>query len=535
MFASYQFILFLLILFLIYYCVPKRCQWVILLVSGFLFYFSAGAWYPVFILITSVTVYGTGRKLGALDRELEEYRFKIKQGEIPAPSREERKAFKAAVNRRKKRCMLICLFVNVGILAVVKYTNFALENVNALLEWSGNSARFDAERDIILPMGISFYTFQAVGYLLDVYWNKCVPQKNFFKFTLFVSFFPQLIQGPISRYGDLSETLYQEHRFDWKQVRFGLERMLWGYFKKMVIADRISVAVIAMMEDWKYYDGAYVVLIMIFYAIQLYADFTGGIDITIGIAQVFGVRVQENFIRPYFSKNIAEYWRRWHISMGTWFRDYVFYPFSISRVNKKLTGFCKKKFGMAAARRVAVYISTIVVWVATGIWHGADWYFVAWGLANGVIILVSEELAPLYKKFHEKFPRLAGNVWYRGFQVLRTFALMSCLRLFDNYQSVKVTLRQFIHMFTEFDISKINREELTALGLKVQDYMVVFSGVVIMFAVSMLGRRGSVRDKIAAKPYIFRYGIFVVLFFAVLLLGYYGVGFDAKQFIYNQF
>ncbi len=533
MFTSYGFVGFLLAIFVLYYILPKRFQWGLLLIANFAFYYTAGKIYPLFILATALTVYAAGRLMGRQDEVLAAYNEKIKKGEIEKPSREEKKAYKKTINAKKKRVMLFCLFFNLGILAVLKYTNFVIENVNSVMEVAGKEGFSYA--NLILPMGISFYTFQAVGYLLDVYWNKCEPQKNVFKFMLFVSFFPQLIQGPISRYGDLSETLYGKHSFDWKQVRFGLERILWGYFKKLVVADRISAAVVALMGDPEYYTGAFVIVGMLFYAIQLYADFTGGIDITIGIAQVFGIRLEENFIRPFFSKNIAEYWRRWHITMGTWFRDYVFYPFSISRPLKNITTFCKKHFGMTVARRAAVYISSVIVWLATGIWHGAAWNFVAWGLTNGVIILISEELTPLYERFHKAFPRLTASTFYRGFQVIRTFSLMCCIRLFDNYGSVRTTCKQFVHMFTRFDLDAVTKQEFLDLGLSMKDYAIVGMGVLLMFAVSMWGRNGSVREKISRKPYVVRYGLYVLLFFAVLLLGNYGVGFDAQQFIYNQF
>lgn len=533
MFTSYEFIAFIFVLFFVYYLIPKKFQWLLLLVANFGFYYSAGAFYPIFILTTSLTVYLTGRMLGRLDGRLDAYAEDIKDGSIPKPSREEKKAYRKKINQKKKHWMLLCLLFNLGILAILKYTNFAIDNLNVALDMAGKASL--PYVDLILPMGISFYTFQAVAYLLDVYWNKCEVQKNFLRFTLFVSFFPQLMQGPISRYGDLSKTLYQEHQFDWKQVRFGLERILWGYFKKLVIADRVGVAVIMLTEDPEYYTGAFVILEMLFYAVQLYADFTGGIDITIGIAQVLGIHLEENFIRPFFSKNIAEYWRRWHITMGTWFRDYVFYPCSISKPLKSITTFCKKHFGMKVAKRVAIYISTILVWLATGIWHGAAWNFVAWGLTNGVIILISEEFSPLYQKFHERFPKLVSSWGYRAFQVIRTFCLMCCIRLFDNYGSVRITLRQYVQMFTKFDIQDVTKQELLDLGLSMQDYIVVLLGVILMFIVSLCGRRGSVREKISAKPYVVRYLIFVMLFFAVLMLGSYGVGFDAQQFIYNQF
>lgn len=291
----------------------------------------------------------------------------------------------------------------------------------------------------------------------------------------------------------------------------------------------------ALLEDPEYYTGGFVFVGMIFWAVQLYADFTGGIDITIGIAQVFGIQLEENFIRPFFSKNIAEYWRRWHITMGTWFRDYVFYPLSISRPMKNITTATKKKFGMGGAKRVAVYISTILVWLATGIWHGAAWHFVVWGLANGVIILLSEECTPLYKKFHKKFPKLGGSWGYRAFQVVRTFLLMCCLRLFDTYADLGLAVKQFVHMFTQFRWNQVTVQELVDLGLGRKDYLVVFLGVLLMFAVSMMGRGGSVREKISRKPYVVRYGLFLILFFVTLLFGIYGVGFDARQFIYNQF
>lgn len=533
MFVSYEFILFIILLLAVYYIVPKRVQWIVLLVSNFIFYCSAGSFYWAFILVTSITVYAAARLMGRIDDSLFAYNAKVKAGEIPKPSREEKKLFKKKLNNKKKRIMLLCLLFNLGILAVLKYTNFTIDNINTVFGMMGRKSLPNV--NLIVPMGISFYTFQTVGYLIDVYWNKCEPQKNIFKFTLFVSFFPQLIQGPISRYGDLSETLYKEHKFDWKNVRFGLERVLWGYFKKLVIADRMSGSVTMLMGDPEYYTGAYVFIGMLFYAAQLYADFTGGIDITIGIAQALGIHVEENFIRPFFSKDIAEYWRRWHITMGTWFRDYVFYPCSLSRPLKSITTFTKKHFGMGAARRVSIYISTILVWLATGIWHGAEWHFVAWGLTNGVIILISEEFKPLYEKFHNKFPKLVASWGYKLFQVLRTFLLMCCIRTFDTYGSVRVTIRQFIHMFTQFDLSKVTRSEMLDLGLSGQEYIVLCFGIIAMIIVSLLGRRESVREQISRKPYIVRFGIYLVLFFAVILLGSYGVGFDAKQFIYNQF
>lgn len=519
MFVSYWFIAFILGLGIVYYLIPKRLQWGLLLLASFGFYTLAGWTYLIFLVVTASTVYLAALRISHHD---EVFR---------AMDKNKRKIEKLRYAAMKKRLMLLCLFLNLGILAVTKYTAFVITNLDSVLP---KDAQVSVP-DLIIPLGISFYTFQAVGYLLDVYWGKCEAQTNYFRFLLFVSFFPQLIQGPISRYGDLSKTLYTPHRFDRIQVYMGLERIAWGYFKKLVIADRIAPAVVALTGGAKHYTGGYVLITMVFWAIELYADFTGGIDITIGIAQALGIRVQENFERPFFSKDITEYWRRWHISMGTWFRDYVFYPFSISRPLRALTKVTKKRVGMVAAKRVAVYLSTIIVWVATGIWHGAAWHFVAWGLVNGVILLITGEMKPLYEKFHKKFPKLTGSWGYALFQIARTFLLMSCIRLFDVYNSAKLAIRQFGRMFSDVFSCPVQGRELMDMGLSYADYAIVAAGVVMMTLVSIASRKEPLRERIGKKPYVIRYAVFLFLLLSTIMLGKYGAGVDAAQFIYNQF
>ncbi|MDD5949262.1 MAG: MBOAT family protein [Lachnospiraceae bacterium] len=527
--TSYEFIIFISICFVLYYILPKRFQWILLLVASYVFYFMAGTFYPLFLLATSLITYTTAILIEKRAKKEKAYIAQHKE-EL---SREEKKAYKNRSAKAKRRIMLIGLLLCLGILAVFKYADFTIDNINFVLTAIGSDRELDY-LDLLLPMGISFYTFQSLGYLLDVYWEKVQAQRNLPKYMLFVSFFPQLIQGPISRYSDLARTLYEQHTFNWKNVRFGLERILWGYFKKLVVADTILTAVSVIITD-EYYNGAWVLVGIVFYGIELYADFTGGIDITIGVAQVFGIKVEENFIRPYFSKNIAEYWRRWHISMGTWFRDYIFYPMSISKSMNSLTKTCKKKFGKGVAKRVPVYLATMVTWFATGIWHGASWNFVMWGVMNGVVILISGELEPLYAKFRAAFPRLVKTRFYDGFQVIRTFLLMGSLRLFDCYRDVPLSFQMFFSMFRDFDLRALTWEEFSYLGLTWQQYLIVLVGTIIMFLVSMAGRKGSVREQLSAKPYIVKYAVFVILLFAVILFGSYGVGYDAAQFIYNQF
>lgn len=539
--TSYEFIAFFALLFVCYYILPKRFQWVLLLIGSYAFYFISGAvsdggfelsgglFYVGLLFATTLITYGTAIAIEHCGEKQKRY-LKEHKEEL---SREDKKHYKELGQKKKRRIMICGLLAALAILAVFKYADFAIDNINFWIDrvGSGNELNYF---DLLLPMGISFYTFQSLGYLLDVYWERCETQKNLGKYMLFVSFFPQLIQGPISRYSDLEISLYEEHSFDWKNIRFGLERILWGFFKKLVIADTIITAVECLITD-DYYNGAWVLVGIIFYGIELYADFTGGIDITIGVAQTLGIKVQENFIRPYFSKNIAEYWRRWHISMGTWFRDYIFYPMSISKSMNKLTRFCKNHLGKGFAKRVPVYLATMVTWFATGIWHGASWNFIMWGVMNGVVILISGEFEPFYEWFRKKFPRLVRTSAYKAFQIIRTFLLMGTLRMFDCYEDVPLTFQMFGSMFRDFDLSALTAEEFSYLGLTPAQYIIVFAGTLLMFAVSLLQRKGSVREWISAKPYIVKYTIFVGLFLAVLLFGAYGVGFDASQFIYNQF
>ena len=332
LFTSYGFIGFLAVLFLLYYLIPAKYQWMLLLAASYLFYWFANPVYLLYICVTTVSTWFIGRRIEAVRSIQSAYLAEHKQ-EL---DKEAKKSYKALMKKKTWHLLLACLFFNLGILAVVKYTNFVISNVNAVIQAIGVGQPLSFV-NIIVPLGISFYTFQAMGYIIDVYRGTVKAQDNLFRFALFVSFFPQLVQGPISRYGDLSESLFAEHPRDWSTISLGLQRMLWGYFKKLVIADRMLIGVNTLIQNPDTYYGAYAFLGMLFYALELYADFTGGIDITIGIAQVLGVKVTENFNRPYFSKSIKEYWNRWHMTMGSWFTDYIFYPISVCKSMLKLS------------------------------------------------------------------------------------------------------------------------------------------------------------------------------------------------------
>ena len=531
LFTSYGFIAFIAVVLFLYYVVPKKTQWMLLLAASYFFYAFSGLWNFAFIISVTVSCYVIARILEGMKRRED---IAVEQNR-DIWTKDERKLFRARKKKGRLAVLTLGVIINVGILVVIKYTAFAITNVNSIL------SLFKAEPltvpSLILPMGISFFVFQSVAYIIDVYRGKTYAEKNIARFALFVSFFPQLVQGPISRHSDLADQLYAPHKFDVIKLKFGLQRILWGFFKKLVIADRIMVAIKPLISSENSYDGAYVFLLIIFYSIQIYADFTGGIDITIGIAEALGMKLAENFNRPFSSRSTKEYWNRWHMTMGSWFNDYVFLPLSVTKPLLKLSKSARSKnnrFMKGLGKRIPVYTATTVTWLATGIWHGAAWNFVVWGLLNCLVILVSQELEPLYRRFRNKFPRLVASYPYHCFEATRTFLLMGLIRSLDCYRNVGVTFAKWLSMFTTFNWGEVFGRGVQKLGLKALDYIIIAVAVVIVFAVSKLSQKRDLREELVGKTAL-SWTLAGAMLVIVLLFGAYGMGYDASQFIYNQF
>ena len=531
LFTSYGFIAFVAAVILLYYAVPKKMQWMLLLAASYFFYAFSGLWNFAFIISVTVSCYVIARIIvGMKERE----DATVEQNR-DLWSKDERKQYRAKKKKRRFLVLILGVVINIGILAVIKYTAFVLTNVNSLLTLFGTTQI--GIPTFILPMGISFFVFQSVGYLIDVYSGKTFAEKNIARFALFVSFFPQLVQGPISRHSDLADQLYEPHKFDGVKLKFGLQRILWGFFKKLVIADRIMVAIKPLISADNSYDGAYVFLLIIFYSIQIYADFTGGIDITIGIAEALGMRLAENFKRPFSSRTTKEYWNRWHVTMGSWFNDYIFLPFSVTKPLLKLSKSIRSKnnrFMKGLGKRVPVYTATALTWFLTGLWHGAAWNFIVWGMLNCLVILVSQECEPLYRRFRNKFPKLVASYPYHCFEATRTFLLMGLIRSLDCYRNVGVTFSMWGSMFTKFNWGEVFNGGISSLGLKAVDYVIIAVAVVIVFTVSKLGQKRNLRQALVGKTAL-SWTLAGVMLVIVLLFGAYGMGYDASQFIYNQF
>ena len=523
-FTSWAFLLFLAVLLPVYYLVPKRIQWIVLLLANAVFVCAAGFLGAAFLLVTIVSVYLATRGMAHLFQK----QRTVLAGMKETHTKDERKQMRLRFERRRRIVLILCLVLNVGILFTLKY-GAAIGRLSSRI--FGTQPFFS---DLTLTMGISFYTFSAIAYLLDVLWGTVEAERNPFKLALFLSFFPLLVQGPITRFEQVGKALLAPHTFSGERFLSASLRIAWGYWKKLIVADRLLVAVKALSARPDVYRGSFVLLNMLLYAACLYADFTGGIDITIGIGEWLGVTVPENFRRPYFSKSIAEYWRRWHITLGEWFKTYVYYPLSVSKPMRALS-IHARRLGAGFARRLPVYLATILVWALTGIWHGSNRTFLVWGLLNGVVILLSEECKPLYARFRARLPKLTESAAYRAFAVVRTVLLLSSLRLLDCYTSVKDAFSAFFSLFTTWNAHLLLRGGVQSLGVSWADYGVAAVGVVCMLALSLVQRKGPIRARIQKRGTVFTVSVLLVLIATILVFGRYGFGFDAGQFIYNRF
>lgn len=504
---SMEFLLFVLVAAVGYYLIPKKYQWLWLLVFSYIYYASSGVKLLLFLVYTTGTTYAAGRLLE-----------KVEQKELP------KKEAKAA----KRRILTLGLLLNFGMLAVLKYTNFAVANVNAIFHTSFSFQKW------MLPLGISFYTFQSMGYLLDVHWGKCKAEKNPLRFALFVSFFPQILQGPIGRFDRLAVQLYQEHRFDLQRMQYALQLILWGFFKKLVLADRAAVVVNQVFLNYTQYSGVLNLVAVLMYSVQLYMDFSGGMDVVMGVASLFGIELDPNFKRPYFAVSITDFWHRWHITLGTWMKDYVFYPVSLSKWMGRIGKWSKKVFGKKTGRVIPICIANLIVFLLVGVWHGAAWKFIAYGLYHGLIISVSSLLAPLYRKGLEVFSINQKSGGWKVVQILRTFVLINISWYFDMAVSLSAAFTMMKTTVTGFSLSAFQDGSLLTLGLDWLDYLILLVGCLVVFFISFLQERGvKIRESLAEKPLLFRWAVYGMLLFGIPMFGY--VMTTTGGFIYAQF
>lgn len=537
-FISLEFALFCAITIVIYYLTGVICrkigtaglQWVILLIASIVFYNFCGTKYLAYILITAVTVYVFARIMGSLAENRDAY-LKEHKEEL---GKDEKKAYKAKVKSKQKWLLFLCVLINIGILFTIKYADTLVAYFNYYRLMLTGNINFVVQPGLILPLGISFYTFQSLGYLIDVYYGKVKPERNPAKFLLYVSFFPQIIQGPISRFADLEPELFGDKEYKWDNIKSGFVRILWGLFKKLVIADRLSPYVSTCSGLAEYYKGPYLLLCIFLYAFQIYGDFSGGIDVAIGVAEMLGIRLTENFERPFFSKSISEYWRRWHMTLGTWFRDYIYYPLSVNKQVLNLGKWVRTHINDGFGKRIPIYIPMIGVWMLTGMWHGSEGKYVTWGLLNCLFLILGTEFEPLSQKIMEKYDLSEEMTVVKCYRIFKTFWLLSFLRVFDFVKTSKDGFRFIRDVFKNWSLFDIN-EVYTTMKLPKEEMTVAIIAIIVLTIVSLIQRKGSVRERLFKKNMWLQFGVIALLAAVVLVFGSYGMGYDAASFIYINF
>ncbi len=527
--VSLKFLLFCVVLIVAYYLVPKKYQWWTLLIASMFFYYMTGIKNMLFILVTSGSTFLATNKIEQLSLTQKAW---IKEHRKTA-TKEEKTAYKEANKRKRKMYMVATLLLNFGIMCSFKYVHFAIRQVNHVIGVFHGQPITDTLK-FIIPLGISFYTFQTMGYLVDVYWEKVPAEKNYFKVLLFVSFFPQMTQGPISNFKDLTDELFAEHSFDYHKFSWGAQRVIWGFFKKQVIANTAASYVTDVFANYSEYTGIATLIGAFMYSIQIYADFSGYMDIVCGICEIMGIRLTENFERPYFSKSIAEYWRRWHASLGAWFKTYIYYPVAVAKWNQNIGKSAKKKYGKMFGQTVPASIALVVVWLCTGLWHGASWAYIAWGGVNGLFIIFSLWMEPVYESWKTKL-KIDESRWaWRAFQTIRTFILVTFIKVLPEVGSLSDGFGLWKHVFADHRIAH-SFQELLPFVSKWESFNVVFFGVVLLFVTSLIQRKQPIRQWLEEHTnYYVRIGIFAVIYVLIILFGV-DLGGASGGFMYAQF
>ncbi len=474
-FLSLTFAVFFIISVISYYIVPKKMRWGILLIASMIFYVWSVPYLLVYLLFSAVTTYAYGR-----------------WGEK---------------HRQQGRGLLLTVIVaNLAVLLVLKFYNLCETRLSI------------PALKLLMPMGISFYTLQVIAYCVDVYQGRTAAQKNFLKYLLFVSFFPQILQGPIPRYEQLKDQLYEGHAFDYRTVKFGFQLMLWGFFLKMVIADRAAIFVNTVFPEYNLYEGTMLAVAAVLYSIQLYTDFLGCVCIAMGAAQVYGIHLQTNFERPYFAVSVRDFWRRWHISLSSWLRDYVYIPLGGNR-----KGTLRK------------YVNLILTFLVSGIWHGAGMQYLFWGLMHGGYQVAGELLMSVRVRVRKILKIREDSSMYRLWQRIFTFGLITVAWVIFRAENLHAGLSILKRIVTDITPWIFFDGTIYTCGITAGQFGALLFCILLVIAAEYLQEKANLREMLEKQHIIVRWGIYLGAIALVLVLGVYGPGYDASQFLYGQF
>ena len=481
LFNSIEFLIFFPVVTLLYFLLPHRFRWLHLLVASSVFYMF---FIPAYILILAFTI-------------VIDYFAGILIENSPG--------------KRRKSFLVMSLAANIGVLAVFKYYNFLNDNLAQVTHMFHLDYALPT-LSILLPVGLSFHTFQAMSYTIEVYRGKQKAERHFGIYALYVMFYPQLVAGPIERPQNLIHQFYERHTFDSQRVSDGLKLMLWGFFKKIVVADRLAVFVDSVYNQPREWDGVTIIIATAFFAYQIYCDFSGYSDIAIGAAQVMGFKLMTNFNRPFHSRSISEFWKRWHISLSTWLRDYIYVPLS-------------RAYGSRGMRHFNLFLTFVVA----GIWHGANWTFVMYGAINGIYIFCSSRTADMRRKFVKSIGLTSYPRFHHILKILITFGLASYAGVFFRAKSMSDAL--YIHRAAGSIFIHPAQALAVNLPSSFSQFILCLSVIAFLEFVETTQGNQSIQEFFGSKPLWLRWTIYYGLVLAIFLFG----EFNDRQFIYFQF
>lgn len=508
--TSAYFFIMLIVSVGIYYIIPKTCQWYALLVYSAYFFCASSSPGTGLYLVIDIVITSACAKLILRYRE---------------------------ANRRKAFVALVSgISVNAGILALLKYSNFFIQNANRILMWRKEFFQIEELR-WAAPIGISFYTLVAVGYLVDVYWGIVEPSGNILKTALFIGYYPQLISGPITRYNEVKNQLFRGYSFRYQNIAFGAQRILYGVFKKIVISSRAEILVNTIYADVEKYDGFYIWIAMFLFMLQLYTDFSGCMDIIMGVSECYGVTLPENFRTPFASKTVQEYWQRWHVTLGAWLKDFILYPILRTALWKRITKWTKAHIGKKASKQISSYLGMLCVWLLIGLWHGGNWKFIiGMGIWFWGCIVFEDVLDPYCKRMKSWLGINEDTYTWQVFQSVKVFVLVSIGNVFFRMDSLGAALHVLkkavghVNPWIFFDGS------LAQMGVTWGDINILIIGLGLLCVAGHLQNKyKSLREWIQKQFLLFRWFLWLALFIIILIYGNYGPEYDAAAFIYGGF
>lgn len=505
--TSITFFAFILLSLAAYYIFNRKKQWVILLICSLLFiFFSSGPAVFIFIGVDLIAVYcGTVLTEGTEDEK-------------------KRRLFTAS-----------SIVAVVAVLFMLKYWNNVADWSDAFIKRMGlDLAIWRCEWAV--PVGISYFSLSSIGYILDVNWRSCKAERNIAKLALMILWFPTLICGPVTRFSALGGNLFVQRSFDYEKVKFGAERMLYGLFKKLVVANRIGLFTgTVFTQTYAGYDGAFIVVAALLYAFQIYADFSGCMDIMLGVSEMFQVTLPENFRRPFFSQSLSEFWRRWHITLGQWAKDYVMYPLLKSRALIGLGDLCKKRFGKKAGKKIPTYLGMLALWLVLGVWHGASFKAVfSSGILLWLFIFAGQIFQPVSDRLSRRLHVDKTRFSYKLFASLRTLFCMCVTWIFFNAESVSHGFWMVKNILLNPNIWILTDGSLLTAGLQAADFNVIVLSFIIVLVISVMQERGvKIRECLEKQGLPFRWLVLLCGIFAVIIFGVYGPKYNAADFIYK--